>query len=119
MKYSIILVLYLINAGAYLIISPEYKALHKNEMAAWYFGSEGLFTAVLLYLACNARTWIAKQLVYVTAGFIGIRSILYILNYTLILTIDARIRMYFLCLYSLIIVIPSLISAYRHGHFKD
>ena len=118
MRYSITLVLFLINAGLYLWISPEYKDLHKNEMAAWYFGSEGLFTALLLFFACSAKSIVSKQLVFVTSGFIGIRAILYILNYTTILTVDARIRMYFLCLYSLLIVTPVLISAYRHGHFK-
>lgn len=118
MRYTVTLILYLINAGLYLWLSPEYKELHKNEMAAWYFGSEGLFTSVLLYLAANANNTIAKNLVYVTSGFIGLRAIMYILNYTLILTSEARHRMAFLCLYTLLIVTPVLISAYRHGHFK-
>jgi len=119
MRYSIILVLFLINAGLYLWISPEYKDLHKNEMSAWYFGSEGIFTAMLLYFACSAKSIVSKQLVFVTSGFIGIRAVLYILNYTTILTVDARMRMAFLCLYSSLIVIPTLISAYRYGLFKN
>jgi hypothetical protein len=118
MKFTISLALYLINSGIYLLINPEFKNLYKNEFAAWYFGSEGLFTALLLYLSANANNIIAKQLVYVSAGFIGLRSIMYILNYTLIFTTDARHRMAFLCLYTLLIVVPVLISAYRHGHFN-
>lgn len=118
MKYTIILILYLINAGAYLYLSPELKELYANQFAAWYFGSEGLFTATLLFLAANAKDNVSRQLVYVSAGFIGLRAIMYILNYTLILTSEARHRMAFLCLYTLLIVVPVLISAYRHGYFK-
>lgn len=119
MRYAATLVLYLFNSWAYLLLSPEYKIMYKNECAAWYFGSEAIFTAVLLFLACDAKGWIAKQLVYITSGFIFLRGILYILNYTLILTINARIRMIYLALYVLFIVIPTFISAYRHGHFKN
>ena len=119
MKYAVVLILYLINSWLYLWFSPELKQLYVNEFSAWYFGSEGIFTAILLFIACNSKNWIDRQLVYVTAGFIGIRVILYILNYTLILTINARVRMVYLALYSLLIVVPTLISAYRHGHFKN
>jgi len=118
MRYTITLILYLLNCGVYLWLSPELKDLYKNQFAAWYFGSEGLFTATLLYLAAKAKDAVSRQLVYVTSGFIGLRAIMYILNYTLILTSEARDRMTFLCLYTLLIVTPVLISAYRHGYFK-
>lgn len=118
MRFTIVLTLYLLNCGFYIWLSPELKDLYKNQFAAWYFGSEGLFTAALLYFSANSNNIIDKQLIYVSAGFIGLRSIMYILNYTLIFTSDARHRMAFLCLYTLLIVIPVMISAYRHGYFN-
>ena len=119
MKYASAMIVYLLNSGIYLWLSPGLKDKYPYEFAAWYFGSEGIFTAILLFIACNSKNWFDRQLVYVTAGFIGIRAILYILNYMLILTINARVRMVYLALYSLLIVVPTLISAYRHGHFKN
>ena len=116
---ALVLILYLINSGLYLWFSPELKDQYPNEFAAWYFGSEGLFTAWLLYLAVDCPTWIDKQFIFVTSGFILFRSILYILNYTLLFTVSARMRMMYLALYSLCIVLPTFISAYRHGHFRN
>lgn len=118
MKY-VIVIIYLMNAGAYLFFSPELKDKYPYEFAAWYFGSEGVFISILLYLAVSCNHWIERQLIIVTAGFIFIRAMLYILNYTLIFTVNARMHMAYLALYSLICIVPTFISAYRHGLFKN
>lgn len=118
MKFSVV-ILYLLNAGLYLWFSPALKARYVYEFSAWYFGSEGLFVATIIIMAVSCKNWIERQLIYVTAGFIFIRAILYILNYTLIFTVNARTHMIFLALYVLCLVTPTFISAYRHGHFKN
>lgn len=117
MKYGLVIV-YLINAWLYLWFSPDLKAKYANEFSAWYFGSEGIFIALLLFLAVNCNHWIERQLIQVLSGFIFMRAILYILNYTTIFTVNARIHMSYLALYSLLFVVPTFISSYRHGHFK-
>lgn len=119
MKFAITLLIYLLNSGFYLWYSPEYKDAYPNEFAAWYFGSEGVFIALLLFFSANSRSQLDRHFIFIASGFIFLRSILYILNYTLILNINARVRMVYLALYVSIIVLPTFISAYRHGHFKS
>lgn len=119
MIYGLTVILYLINAGLYLWFSPALKDQYPYEFAAWYFGSEGIFVAIMLYLATECKVWVERQFMKVISGFILLRAILYILNYTLIFTVNARMHMYFLALYSLMVIIPSFISAYRHGYFKN
>lgn len=116
MKYILLAILFLTNAGLYLWFSPAYKDLYEYQFRAWYFGSEGLFMSLFLFLMSpNLKWWYQRLIIRCIGLYEGARAIMYILNYTMIWTEEARFRMWCLSIVILIFIVLFVKNCYKLG----
>lgn len=126
---GIILLCHLATAFIYLYfkgiieLKPDillYQDITVADMfALCYFGPEWVFTGLFILFACsNNKTWLETQLCWVEAGFILIRTIIYILHYSHLLHTGSIQRISFIVFYLLLSSIIIVVSGWRNGYFK-
>lgn len=119
MKYIVLAILFLTNAGIYLWVSPALKVKYDYECRAWYFGTEGLFISLFLFLiSYSLKWWYQRLIIRMIAGYEIARATLYVLNYTRIWTEEARYRMFILSAVALVFIILFVKNSFKLGFDK-
>jgi len=123
------LILFLINIGMnmyYLSFSVEIKrsqeiwrgvTTYQDLFSAWFYGGNFIILGIFFILPMSNS--LDLQYKKIQGCFTLLLGLIYVVNYLNIYQTNYSERMWIMLIYLIIVTLMVLISALRHGYFKD